>query len=306
MLNYQYLGLKTKVNYYGNKDSLASTSDLLVQAIPYFKARYGVFSFNIGLNLNYLNTTSGKFKIYPMLDLTINLVPEMITVYGGFGGGLTKNSFLNLSTINPWVSSVIPLEWKNERISMNAGIRGNLARKVNFNLQIDWTSFENEYFFINTGDYAGILLYDPPMNKFTAVYDDGSVFKVSGELGYVYGENLKMWLGGNYQVFSLDSLSKPYHKPLSMIKFGASYLFKKKASIRAEIYSYGKRYALNDFGQEVTMNGFIDINLGSEYSIKDNFSVFLNLTNLLNEHYLRFFNYPVQGFQVVAGIGYKF
>jgi len=305
-LNYQYLGLKGNVEYYGLSDSTMSKNNFIVNGTPYFKAKYGMFSFNIGVKFSYLNATGFGFKIYPVVDVAYTLVPERFTIYGGLGGGLANNSYLAISTINPWVTPIIPTNWKNEKLKVFGGIRGNVATKVNFNVEVDWSLFENDYFFYNTSDYSGILGIVYPLNKFTAVYDKGSVFKMSGEIAYVFSPAFKTWIGGFYHAYILDSLDKPYQKPLSMIQFGASGIIKKKLTLSAEIYSLGKRYAFDELNNTVEMDSFFDINLGAEYKINDEFSVFLNATNLLNNHYQRFYNYPVQGLQIMGGIGWRF
>lgn len=304
-LNYQFLGLKAGVEYTGLKDSVNSKSDLLVQGTPYFKAKYGMFSFNVGLNFSYLNVQGYGFKIYPALDITYTLVPERFTVYGGMGGGLSNNSYLNLSTENPWVSSVISTMWKNEKIKVFGGIRGNVASKLNFNAEVDWSLFENDYFYYNVSDF-GTMTIPYPENKFMAAYDQGSVFQLSGQLAYVFTPEFKSWLGGYYRAYILDSLDKPYQKPISLLQFGASYIIKKKFTISTELFIIGKTYAIDSAGNNVIMSTSIDLNLGMEYKISEQFSVFLNGTNLLDSNYLRFYNYPVQGLQIMGGIGWRF
>ena len=117
-----------------------------------------MFSFNIGVKFSYLNATGFGFKIYPDLDITYTFVPERFTVYGGLGGGLTNNSYLTLSNDNPWVTSVIPTPVENEKIKVYGGIRGNIATKVNFNAEVDWSflkmtiSFTTSVTILNTGN----------------------------------------------------------------------------------------------------------------------------------------------------------
>jgi outer membrane receptor protein involved in Fe transport len=54
------------------------------------------------------------------------------------------------------------------------------------------------------------------------------------------------------------------------------------------------------------MKGWLDLGLGAEYRITDRFSAFLKLNNLLNQGYERWYNYPVQGLNVLAGVGFSF
>ena len=306
-LNYQYLGLKGNVTYFNNSDSLVTSSDLHVNLTPYFKARYGIVNFRLGLSFSYLNTTAGSLHFYPELDATVELIPDRLTIYAGIDGGLKKNSFYHLSDENPYINSTIDTKWKNNKFIGYAGIRGNIGQKVGFNVEGGWTKFDNEYFYINTYFYPDAAP-NGPVNKFTVLYDAGSVWYISGEINYTYDTKFKTWLRARYNGYTLDSLSQPYHKPITEIKFGVSYLIG-KVNIWTELYYSGKRYAFDprwSWPSEITLDPFLDINLGVDYQLKNNFAIFLKLTNLLNHNYEIYYNYPSQGINVLAGIKFKF
>lgn len=306
--NNQKVGLEGTVDYGINNDTTKNIFNLVVTGIPYFKAKYGIFSFRAGVDLSYLIADSSKFYVFPIVDLAVVLVPEALTVYAGVDGGLIKNSYLGLTTVNPWVTSVIPINWQRNKLRAFGGLRGNIARQLGFNIEVSWLNFENMPFFINITDDP-IWPSQAPLNKFTTTLDNGTVFTISGELTYSLARELKLWLSGAYNIYSLDSLAQPYHKPISKIGLGGSYLIKKKVNIRAGFYSYGKRYAVDILTVEpaqIELDGFFDINVGLDYYVNDKLSVFLNGTNLLNNNYERFYNYPVQGLQVMAGIGFRF
>jgi hypothetical protein len=309
LLNYQELGLSGKVNYFQNTDSINSSDDVLVSLTPYFKANYGILNFNIGLNFNLLNTDKTNFYFYPILDLNVNLIPKVLTVFAGLDGNVEKNSFLMLSELNPWVSSTIPITW-DHTFKAYGGIRGNIAQKVNFSVQVSWQKFNNMFFFVNVPDATTFnYLVAIPFNKFSTIHDKGSVFGVSGELTFAASQKVNIMLGAVYNSYTLDSLDSPYHKPTSKIKLGASFLTTKKLRIWTDIYYYGKRTALDLSilpNTKIDLEAFIDLNVGVDYQLTDQFSVFLSLTNLLNQHYERYYNYPVQGIQIMGGIMYKF
>jgi outer membrane cobalamin receptor len=75
-------------------------------------------------------------------------------------------------------------------------------------------------------------------------------------------------------------------------------------------YAYDQRTGINDdftsIGNIQTLDAIVDINLGVDYQIKDNLSIFLKVTNLLNYNYDLYYQYPSQGINVMAGIRYKF
>lgn len=310
VLNYQYLGLDGQLVYFNNADTTKTTNEFFVNVTPYFKARYGIINFKVGLSFNYLYAAASNLRFYPELDASVELIKGYLTIYAGIGGGLKKNSLYKLSTENPWILTTVNAQWKNNKFIGLAGLRGNIGQKVGYNLEAKWTKFDNEFFFINTITQATpSLTPDGPINKFDVTYDNGSVINLKGEITYTLDSKFKIWLATNYNSYSLSTLNKPYHKPLTEVKFGASYLFIKKVNVWTEIYYVGKRYTFDPRGVvpfEVDLDSFFDINLGVDYQITNNFSVFLKLTNLLNKNYEYYYQYPMQGINVMAGITYKF
>ncbi len=309
ILDYQELGISGAGSYFQNTDSMSSTNDILASVTPYFKGNYGMFNFYIGLNFNLLNTNNTKFYFYPILDVNINLIPDVLTVFGGLDGNVQKQSFLDLSELNPWVSSTISTDW-DRTFKAYAGIRGNVANKVNFSTQISWQKFYNMYFFVNFPDDTVInYLVNTPFNKFITLHDDGSLFAISGEVTYLASKKVNINFGVVYNSYKLDSLQAPYHKPTSKIKLGISFMVTEKIKIWSDVYLYGKRTALNNSvlpNTQIDLDSFIDLNAGVDYKLTNQLTAFLSLTNLLNNQYRRYYHYPVNGIQVMGGILYKF
>ena len=306
MLDYQNLGLEAEVQYYGNKDSLTSNTDILVNITPYFTGKYGIVNFNIGLNFNFLNSTTSNFYFYPIIDASISLIPDYLTAFAGVDGDVEKNSFRKLSNRNPWISSTIPLAW-DRYFRAFGGIRGNFGQKVNYSAQVTWKKFNNEFFFVNIQDGINPSL---PHNKFTAIYDGGSVFTVEGQLTFAASEKVNLIAGVKFNTYSLDSLKEAYHKPSLESKLGIDVWVTKKLKVFGEVYYYGKRVAfdptLNSTSGNIDLDGFIDLNAGVEYQLTNQFSVWLNANNILNNDYQRYLNYPVHGIQIMGGLTYKF
>jgi len=304
ILNYQELGISGKVSYFQNTDSLVSTNDMLVSVTPYFNANYGMINFHIGLNFNLLNTTVSKFYFYPILDVNINIIPDALTIFAGLDGNVEKQSFLELSTLNPWVSSTIPTNWDNT-FKAYGGVRGNISDKINYSAQVSWQKFNNMFFFVNDTNSKT----SEPFNKFEAIYDKGSITTVSGEISYAASEKIDVNFGAKYNAYSLDTLDSPYQKPISEVKLGVSFLATEKIRIWTDVYYFGKRTALDlsvSPNTEIDLDAFIDLNIGVDYKLTKQLSAFLSLTNLLNSQYQRYYHYPVNGIQVMGGIMYKF
>jgi hypothetical protein len=310
MLDYQNLGLKGGFTFYSNNDSLNNSSEFFINVVPYFKANYGVFNFNAGLNFGLKNDSSSSFHFWPDIEVQMNIVPGSFTIFAGIDGKLQKQSYYDLTTENPYLSPIAELRWLKEKFNIFGGIKVSIAQNAGFQLKTGWKTFQDMAFFINTGDYTmPWLLPSGPLNKFITVYDNGSQFYTEASISIRAGKNFKLNMGGEYYAYNLDSLDKAYHKPLTKAFLGGSYLFGEKAKFSTELIFNGKRYALDTNGltpTEVELDSYIDLNIEFEYRVNENLAAFINGTNLLNNNYHQFYSYPVQGFQIMAGITYRF
>jgi outer membrane receptor protein involved in Fe transport len=54
------------------------------------------------------------------------------------------------------------------------------------------------------------------------------------------------------------------------------------------------------------VNSFADLSLGGEYQFNDRVSAFLKLNNLTGTQYYRWYNYPMQRFNAMAGLTFSF
>ncbi len=311
ILEYQYLGIEGGASYYNNRDSIVQTNDIYVNATPYYKASYGIFRFKAGINLAFLKADSvSKFRVYPDVEINVNLFPGYLQLYTGINGGLQKNSYRKLSEENPFVSMIIADRWLNNKIGVFGGLKGNIGKQVGFNFKASWRKFENEYFFINSSP-PNIL--GPPFipNEFFVATDTGSVFTVEAQISYALSDKINLYASYENNSYSLKTLDKPFGKLLSQLKAGGSYLIAERYKPWAEVVYVGSRWYLNSLivTPPITteqLPGFTDINLGLEYYYNDHFSGFIKVTNLLNNHYQYFYEHPNYGLEIMLGISYKF
>ncbi len=309
MLDYQELGISGGLEYYNTSDSIITNNDLLIEATPYFTGNYNMFNFYVGLNFNFLNTNKLNFYFYPILNVDINLVPDVFTVFGGITGNVKKHSYYALSNENQWVNPTIDSRW-GRSFTVYGGIRGNITGKVNYSAKISWKSFKNEYFFINASFNPMVFSPFPlPFNKFNAVYDNGSVFTIAADVSYILTEKINIEAGVSYMAYSLDSLPEAYQKPGLVANLGFDIKVTKKLSTSIAAYYYGERTAMNAQNPtlgDITMDQIIDLNAGVGYILTDKFDIFLNVNNILNQNYQVFNGYPVHGILVMGGFSYRF
>ncbi len=115
----------------------------------------------------------------------------------------------------------------------------------------------------------------------------------------------------NFDSFSSQNFDKVYNKPNFKISATADYRFMEDFIVGTSMYFVGGRSYLNNpvsatISEEGELDSYFDLNLNAGYDITNKLGTFLRLNNILNQKYELYKNYPVQGFQVMAGLTYKF
>jgi hypothetical protein len=75
----------------------------------------------------------------------------------------------------------------------------------------------------------------------------------------------------------------------------------KQVLLKADIFSFAATPALLKNNTETKLKG-TDLSAGAEFKITKKFSAWLDLNNILDNKYQRFYNYPVYGLNVIGGI----
>ena len=68
----------------------------------------------------------------------------------------------------------------------------------------------------------------------------------------------------------------------------------------------GKRWALNLDNAPEQLKPAFDMQIGADYKIQEDLAAFVEIHNLFNNKYQLYYNYPSLGFELFAGIKYRF
>ena len=68
----------------------------------------------------------------------------------------------------------------------------------------------------------------------------------------------------------------------------------------------GKRWAMGTNKCEVQLKPAFDVQLGADYQIQEDLAAFVEIHNLFHNKYQLYYNYPSLGFEIFAGIKYRF
>ena len=111
---------------------------------------------------------------------------------------------------------------------------------------------------------------------------------------------------GRLNSYSMAKQARPWHLPTTELTVRANYLAKEKVLLKLGFFYLDGIYAFDSGLREVQLDPIVDLSLGIDYLVSERFSVFGDFNNLLGKNYQRYLNYPVKGFNFIAGASYSF
>ncbi|MCC7318815.1 MAG: TonB-dependent receptor, partial [Bacteroidales bacterium] len=94
-------------------------------------------------------------------------------------------------------------------------------------------------------------------------------------------------------------------KPEFEAKWSVNYRLNAQWSFETEVIALGERFAagkVETLFKPIRLKPLVDLNIEATYRFTEQFSIFVQGNNMLNNRYERFYNYPVQGLQLLGGI----
>lgn len=242
-----------------------------------------------------------KYGFYPMMNFDFNIADNIVVPYLRYSGDLAVNDYREISSENPFIVPSLNVEPTRHKTNLVAGVRGRFTQNMPYNVAFKYSMVEDMYFWVNHFDAA-----DSMQNYFDVVYDNANVVNAHAEFGFEKTERLFFLLKGDYNIYKLDSLAHPWHKPGLRIDFTGKYNIDNKIIVQTDIFYTGARKAYNfaDVDNPIDLKGFVDANLSVEYRYTKILSAFLNVNNVAAMKYQRWNFYPNHRFNVLFGVSY--
>ena len=267
-----------------------------------FKAKVG-----LDFTVNAHNKTSAH--IYPIAELKYSLFNDIFIPYVGLRGEMKQTTFKSLTGRNEFLLSNVNMLNENKVIDFYGGIKGTLSKRVSFNAGISFARVKNLALFVTDTTYS-------LGNKFNVIFDTATVTTIDGSVSYQLKEKLKVDAIAKFNSYSLLNNSYAWNLPnLQVILRGTYNLFDKfiftadldiEQGRRALVYGPGEDIVLEDNQYLKTLNFITDVNLSAEYRYNKRISAFVQFNNIASQRYMRWYNTPVQSFQVLGGVTFRF
>ena len=329
----EMLTLKLNVDYVGgNFENASLNSSDNLEGIKYSHLQAGItpsllilrddLTLNLGANIVYgmdMELSDSKFFIYPEITASYRLLEDQVIAYGGIEGELRQNSYYGFVEDNPYVSPTLSILPTDQQYDGYIGIKGQLLSNVSYNLKGSYMAENNKPLFMlnpsngfrddEKGYYYG--------NSFGLFYDDVKTLGVFGEISVDVNRNFTLGVNAEMYDYDTETDNPAWNLPSMQGSLFMDYQIGEQWFMGANLFYVGKR---DDLSSEVVQNvqpsdfpstiialdGYFDANAHIGYRFNDQLSIFAKASNIANNNYQRWANYPVQGFQILAGASYKF
>ncbi len=262
----------------------------VLSVLPSFSWHGNAFAATGGVQLAGGN---GSFDFFPDIRLLFQVSGRRLMVFAEATGGVSKNDFRTLSTINPYIHERIDMIANTVHRDYYAGVRGRI-RWIDYEGKAGLTTYQNLALFeMDNVDYR----------KFQPLYDDGQMFKIEGSVTATPISSLRLRATIAQRVYDLDTQDKPWYLPAFDGRLQITQTsHQDRLRLHGALYLESGVPYLNAFGEADKLKGLFDVSLGGDYDITQHIGVFIQVNNLLNNTHQRWLHYPVYGINGIAGI----
>lgn len=273
-------------------------SNNLVQLTPEIVYRSPRFTIHGGVTPVWDN---GNYKLLPNIYAEGQLQEKVFLVQAGWVGRVTKNTFRNLSAINPYIAD-LAVQQNTRELELYGGIKASIGKHFNVSAKASLLSYTDLPLFIN--DTSSL-----ENNKQFLVSNESKInnFRIHADMSFISQDKFSLTAGVNLNAYTnmVDNARAWNTLPFELTGSFRWWAFD-RVLLKSDLYIFGGgKYP--DFGNITrTFAGGTDLNIGGEFRINRQFNAFLDVNNIFANKYQRWHNYEVYGLNLLGGIIVKF
>ncbi len=285
---------------------------------PSFAVQEDYWTVNIGLGLFYsldLENDNNKFLVYPQINASFKVVGDLMIFYAGAEGNLEQNTYSDFVSVNPYLSPTLNIVPTDKQYNVFAGLKGKLTNTVSYNIRASYVNERDKALF-KSNDYTETNTNENYAfgNSLQVVYDDMKTVSFYGELKADISDDLAFGIDGTFSSYATDFQSEAWNLPSVKLNAKVDFNITEKWYAGANVFYVGERkdQKLNTniinviAPSPITLDSYFDVNAHLGFRYSDRLTAFLRANNITNKSYQKWLDYPVQGFQLVLGVNYKF
>ena len=271
----------------------------IIQVSPSFIYSSAKFSINGGITPTWNNS---KFELLPNVFAEYQLQEKVFSIQAGWVGRYIKNTYHNLSDINPYLATITSQN-NTKEVEFYGGIKGSLGTHFNFNAKAGIVTYNDLPFFINdTSASAGD-------SKAFVIANESNVhnFRVHGDLSYISQDKFTATAAVTFNGYTgMKTNARAWNTLPVEINGSLRWWAFKQVMLKADFYMFGGGNYLEKGNLSYSFKPGSDLSLGAEFKINKQFSAWLDVNNIFNDKYERWHNYQVYGLNLLGGIRFDF
>ncbi len=289
---------KADLTSYTNKTTVGANTKItnnLFSVSPALVVTMDKFVLHAGINPSWDN---GQFTMLPDIYGEAQLQNKVLMIQGGWTGRFVKNTHRTLSLINPYMQD--PLFLMNTKENQYfGGVKATVGKHFNFNAKAAYITYNNMPLFVN----------DSVDGKSFTISNEATLhnFQIHGDASVISQDKFTITAAVDLNNYSGTTTNKEaWH--MIPVELTGSFRWNafKQVLLKGDLHTFTGSKALLKGGTVKDLKGGTDLSAGAEFRVNNKFRAWLDLYNLLNSKYERWNNYPVLGFQVMAGVIYNF
>ena len=240
-------------------------------------------------------SNANDFRLYPHAIAQYQINDDW-ALEGGITGDLEEVTLRTISAENPFIDQSQPLFHSNKQIELYGKVRGSVSQNVGASLGISFANYENLYFYTDS-------------LRFDIVYDTDAtdVLNLFGEMNLELSNAFNLQTRIDFFSYNTKSLGEAWHRPTLTWQNDLQYKLNNDVLLAASLSIISGIEVLNPVNSSSeNLDAIVDLGLQGQYRIKDPLFVFIQLDNVLNREYERFFSYPNRSFMAHLGASYSF
>lgn len=270
---------------------LQGISRNLIELSPRYVLGEKQWQAGLGLRMVYLNDSiDNKFRLFPDIYFNWSGQDRRTNIGLVFQGDVYINTFYGLMAQSPFIGPD-PRLLNSPQLSLKLFANHRMSSNSSISMAFNYHRRDNWLFFKNIGP------------ELTPDYDPATT-QISAEARYNWqlNEDLKLEAGLRYQHFNLDTMQVAWQTPRWLVDAKFKYRIQEKWQLSVETSALEGISALNLTAQKVTFPWLFDLSSRVTYKYNKQATIFVSVLNLASMRYIRWYNYPSYGLQILAGL----
>lgn len=299
-------------------------NQLLVVVNPYFTMSGDFYHIHAGVRVDF--KTGDDMGIYPDVLGSVFVLDNMLEFYAKFGGRSKINTFADIVAENPFVTTDFTnfseFGYEKTRFDFQGGVKAKIANNIDAHIGVRFRNIKNSVFFVP--DYDFYAAYDEDvtvyhLQTFDLLFNNYNVVNVLADIHWKAMEKLDIAAELSINSYSMhpqvltneapevtNLYARPWYKPSFTMTLRGDYQLDETWKFYASMMLMGKRWAINLDKVEEQLKPALDVQIGTDYQLMEDLAAFVEIHNLFHDKYQLYYNYPSVGFEVFAGIKYRF